>query len=173
MQLAYLLDRAGGVVREERRDLDRDPAVDAVGALVGGREEVRGAAEVGESELEESLLGLRPAGSELRDLLVVGAALGDRLVEDRRVRREARDRVLVDVALERPLVEQLAGDVVEPEALPELVEPLGGLRIGHRRTSFATSTIRSGVKPNFCCTSRSGADVPNVCMPMIRPDGPT
>ena len=49
-------DRRRGVVGEQRRDLERDPAVDAVGALVDGGEEVGGVAQVGDRQLEEEVL---------------------------------------------------------------------------------------------------------------------
>jgi hypothetical protein len=39
--------------------------------------------------------------------------------------------------------------------------------------SRATATTRSGWNPNFFCSSLSGAEAPNVCMPMTRPDVPT
>src|SRR5262249_5866834 len=38
---------------------------------------------------------------------------------------------------------------------------------------LATATTRSGSKPNFFCSSLSGADAPNVFMPMTWPRGPT
>ena len=60
----------------------------------------------------------------LADGRVVGRAVLDGVVEDRGVRREPRDRQLVDVLLERSAVEQVAGDVVEPDALAEVVEQL-------------------------------------------------
>src|SRR5262249_18003153 len=56
-------------------------------------------------------------------VVVVGAAL-DGLIEDGGVRGQPRDRQLVAVALERPAGEELAGDVVEPQALAELVKSL-------------------------------------------------
>ena len=49
----------------------------------------------------------------------------DGLVEDRRIRGEPRHRQLVDVALERAAVQQVARDVVEPEALTQVVEYFG------------------------------------------------
>src|SRR4029077_593611 len=47
------------------------------------------------------------------------------MVEDRWVRGEARHRQLVDVALERSRGQQVARDVVEPEALAEVVQCRG------------------------------------------------
>ena len=40
-------------------------------------------------------------------------------------------------------------------------------------SSFAAAATRSGSKPNFFCSSLSGAEAPNVFMPMTRPDAPT
>src|SRR4030095_5600387 len=38
---------------------------------------------------------------------------------------------------------------------------------------FAAAATWSGSKPNFLWSSLSGADAPNVCMPIMRPDLPT
>src|SRR6185503_1247895 len=40
-------------------------------------------------------------------------------------------------------------------------------------SSFAAATTSSGSKPNFLWSSLSGAEEPNVFMPMTRPDEPT
>src|SRR5262245_60709850 len=39
--------------------------------------------------------------------------------------------------------------------------------------SLAAATTLSGVKPNFFCSSFSGAEAPKVCMPIVVPVGPT
>ena len=101
MQVGDLGDGRLGVVGEQRRDLQRDPAVDAVGSLVDRLEHPRRIAQVGQRQLEEPLLGLQAPLVELDDLLVVGVARADRLVEDGRVGGQPGDRELVDVALER------------------------------------------------------------------------
>ena len=44
------------------------------------------------------------------------------MIENRGIGSEAGDGKLGDVALERPAGEQIAGDVIEPEALAELVQ---------------------------------------------------
>ena len=49
-------------------------------------------------------------------------AVLDGVIEDRRVRGEPGHRELVDIALQRAAIQQLTGDVVEPEALAEVVE---------------------------------------------------
>src|SRR6185312_1384108 len=42
-----------------------------------------------------------------------------------------------------------------------------------QRSSRTVSATRSGSKPNFRCNSLSGAEAPNVFMPITRPDQPT
>ena len=113
-----------GVVGEKRRDFERNPAVDPIGALVDRREEVGGTTQVLDRELEEERFAVHPGRGLLLDRVVVGAR-GDRLVEDRGVRRQPGHRVVVDVRLELPGVEHLPCDVVEPEALAQLVQLLG------------------------------------------------
>src|SRR5215813_1386930 len=56
---------------------------------------------------------------------VIGSALLDGVIEDRRVRGQARDRGLVDVAFQPSAVQQVTCDVVEPETLPQAVETSG------------------------------------------------
>ncbi len=168
VQLRRLRDRRRGVVGELRRDLERAEAVDAGGALVDRREEVGGVAQVGDRQREEDVLDR--ARAEFGDLLVVGVAAGDRLVEDRRVRGQPGDRELLDVAGEDAFGQHRAGDVVEPEALAQFVQLLRGF---HARTSLAASATLSGVNPNLVCTSFSGAELPKVCMPILLPAGPT
>jgi hypothetical protein len=51
---------------------------------------------------------------QLDDLIVVGVGAADRLVEDGGVGGQPGYRQLVDVAAERPVVEHVASDVVEP-----------------------------------------------------------
>ena len=59
-----------------------------------------------------------------RELVVVGVPLGQRLLEDRRVRRHARQRVLADAACEIAVAQDRAVDEVEPDGLAGVVEPL-------------------------------------------------
>jgi len=85
VQRLGLGDRACGVVREARRDLQRHPAVPAPSCIPDRLEQRGGIAEVVERQLEELRLGVEAAGRQLALLLVVGVARGDRFVEDRRV----------------------------------------------------------------------------------------
>jgi hypothetical protein len=54
------------------------------------------------------------------DRVIVVIAVPDRMVEDRRVGRQPGDRQLVDVAPEGAGPQQIACDVVEPEALAQI-----------------------------------------------------
>ncbi len=112
------------VVREERRDLERHPAVDAVRALEDRKEQIGRLPEVLLRQREEQ----RFAGLALRELradrrIVRGAGL-DGLIEDRRIRRESGHRQFGDVAPERAGREEVTRDVIEPEALAQVVELL-------------------------------------------------
>src|SRR5213078_1643762 len=97
VQLRGLLNRRVGVVRQQRRDLERDPAVDAVGAAVNVAEQIGGVAQVLEREREEQLLAGGALLEQALDRVLVGVGAADRLVEDRRVRGQPGDRELVDV----------------------------------------------------------------------------
>jgi len=100
MQRPGRLDRALGVVREQRRDLQRDPAVHAVGALVHPEEGIGRAPQVIDGQVEEQVLARQPGPCLGGDRLVV-VARADGLVEDRGVRGQAGHRVGVDVVLDR------------------------------------------------------------------------
>ena len=58
----------------------------------------------------------RPCSAQLGDLLVVVGRAEDRLLEDRRVRGDAAQRVLAHQALELAGLDQAAPDLVEPDA---------------------------------------------------------
>ena len=51
-------------------------------------------------------------------------ALGERLLEDRRIRRHPRERVVPDAAREIAVAEHRAVDEVEPDGLAGVVQPL-------------------------------------------------
>src|SRR5262249_44370761 len=61
------------------------------------------------------------------DGVVVVAAVLDRVVEDCRIGCEPGDREVIDIAAERASAQQVARDVVEPEALAEIVQDSSGL----------------------------------------------
>ena len=124
VQALGLVDRGLGVVREVRVDLERDPAVLAVAVVPDAAEHVAGGADVVAREREEDLLRLGLGGARTSlDLVVVGVALGDRALEDRRVGGHADDAV-VDQAGEVAVVDEGARQVVDPDALALLGELL-------------------------------------------------
>ena len=126
----------GGVVDDRRRDLERDEAVGTVGRVEDRAEQVGGAAQVAQCELEEQVLAGTAFARKLGDLVVVEIAGADGLLEDGRVRGQAGDRELVDVALQAAVAEHLAGDVVDPHALAEGVQLL---QIGIHGFSFVAA----------------------------------
>src|SRR5664280_1322381 len=70
----------------------------------------------------------------LRELLadrgVVGRAVLEGVVEDRRIRGQAGHGPFADVAPQRSCIQQVTGDIVEPEALAQVVKQLGGVHRG-------------------------------------------
>ena len=130
------------VMGEQRRDLQRHEAIHSGGPPMDRREQFGGLGEVLDGELEEQRLPRLAGTDQAPDLRVVRCAVRDRVVEDRRVRGQARDRQLVDVPLQRAAAQQVAGDVVEPETLPQVMQPF---RCLHRRISLVSvSGCRKG-----------------------------
>ena len=129
MQVDGGLDRALRVVGDPGRDFERDPAVDTIRPLRGRPEEIGGPLKVLDREVEEDLLLAQTLAGGVGDGVVVGVRRQEGLVEDGRVRRQAGDAELVDVCLQRPAREQVARDVVEPEALPVVVQFLRWLHL--------------------------------------------
>ncbi len=66
--------------------------------------------------------------------------------------------------------------VFSPDCCPATADPGRRAAIApHPRpsSSLAAATTRSGSKPNFCCSALSGAEPPNVVMPITLPAAPT
>src|SRR6185436_4871448 len=140
-------DGARGVVRERGGDLERDPAIDTISSRMDRPEEIGGAGQVLDGELEEKLLTRETRRGLLADRRVVVVAVLDRVVEDRRVRGEPRDRQFPDVAGERPSGEEGARDVVEPEALARVVQLPGSFhRVPFRRAASSSAGMWSVVR---------------------------
>ena len=114
-QLDRLQDRLVGLVRQSRVDLDRDPAVDAVGGHPLRPENVAGPADVVGGGGADGGVDVGAARCEFGDLGVVGGALRERGLEDRRVRGDAHHALGVDQLLEVAAIESIAGQVVEPD----------------------------------------------------------
>ena len=118
---------AVGVVREVGRHLDRDEAVGAVPLVVVRPQDVGGVGDVGGDEVPVRVGGRRAAGRDLAQLRVVVGARRHRLLEDRRVRRDAADAVLAH-EIAQPAGRERAGEVVVPGALAELDQTGDGTR---------------------------------------------
>ena len=92
-------------------------------------EEIGGAGEVLDRELEEDILGGLPFVGHRADGAVVSGAGADGTLEDGRVRSEPGNGHLLDVAGEHAGIEKIAGDVVEPDALAQVMQQVGGAHI--------------------------------------------
>jgi hypothetical protein len=44
------------------------------------------------------------------------------VIKDRRIRRQPSHKQILDVPLERPSVQEVSGDIVEPDALAQIAE---------------------------------------------------
>ena len=122
MQPGCRLNRLGGVVRQQRRHLERNPAVKSFGRVEHRAKQVGRHGEVFQCPRKEQLLGRFMAPRQPRDRLVVEAAVGNGVFEDRRVRRQPGHRPLGDVARESPAHQHFAADVVDPDALAHVVQ---------------------------------------------------
>jgi hypothetical protein len=122
VQFLDLGNRRPGVVRQQRRDFQRNPTVDAACSVVNRPEQVRGLRKVLHRQFEKQVFSRLAVREFAFDRVIVVFAVPDSVIEDRGVRCEPRHRKLVDVALQRAAVQQLAGDIVEPQALTEIVE---------------------------------------------------
>src|SRR6266850_2529891 len=94
-------ERAGGVVGQQGRYFQRHPAVDATRPVPDRSQQIGGPGQILQRQLEEQFLARLAFLDLLPDRRVVGRAVLDGMVEDRRVGREPRHGQLVDVALER------------------------------------------------------------------------
>jgi hypothetical protein len=124
-------DDLEGVRFDAGRDLEGDEAVSAVGVLVGRAQDIAGAADVVDGEGHECQIGVRFAGAgEGGEIVVVGVAGGDGLLEDSRITGDAGDIPGLDHALEPAGVQQVAAQEVEPDALAKFKKSLCCARHG-------------------------------------------
>src|SRR5205823_10418732 len=96
---------------------------------------------------EVDLLRLGDPVEELTELVVVVGPLGDRLLEDRRVRGHADDGVLAHHPRELAGVEQVPREVVDPDALPVLGELLQRCLVSHGSSPFTSHLFTRGTVP--------------------------
>jgi hypothetical protein len=122
-----ILGRSEGacrVVRQQRRHFQGHPPVYTIRPVVNCPKEVGGPAQVVERQFEKQLLPRLALLELLADRGVVGSTVLDCMVKDRRVRGQPSHRQLVDIAPEHPAGQQVTGDVVEPDALAQIMELL-------------------------------------------------
>jgi hypothetical protein len=121
VQVLRELDRLFRAVGDRRPDLDRHEAVLAFGPVVDRPEDVGRRLDVFDHQVPEHVRRSGLLADQLDHRLVVVRRAADGLLEDRRVRRHARDPL---VAKTRQLSggDQLAANVVEPQRLPDVME---------------------------------------------------
>ena len=140
-----LLERPVGVVRQPRRDLERDVAVEAAAVLVHAAQHVGGELHVAHREPAVDLARRQALGGGLGDVGVVVGRAEDRLLEDRRVRRDPAERVLLDHPGQLAALDHAAADLVEPDARP------GG---GERREALVDRGAHAAA-PSLASTARA------------------
>ena len=138
-------ERALGVIGKQRRDFERDTAVDAAGLFADRPEEIGGLGQVGKRDIEEQRFARRALGEQIADRGVIGRAALDRVIENGRVRGKARHRPFVDITLQRAAGEEIVGDVVEPDALAEVVKLLGRFHV----VTIEVDALKVGLKVDF------------------------
>ena len=135
VQSPRLGERRLGVEREVGRDLQADVAVGAVARLVDRAQHVGRRLDVGDGqplvEIDHTAVAGRLYALEA---VVVFVRVADRLLEDRGVGRDAAQAVFLHELLELPLVDESAGDEVEPDRL--ILLRVQGLERVHVRSSF-------------------------------------
>jgi hypothetical protein len=181
-QVQRLLHRRFGVVGEIGRAFQAHIAVAALGLGVDGLQDVGRRLDVGDGQM---LIDLRQTAvafcQEGPDRVRIVAAVANRLLEDRGVRRQTLQPILFDHPLQFAALDQAPLEIVEPGRLAARLELLQRVRRGHRPVSLgvcdlicarAASTTLSGAKPNFLNRSLIGADAPKLCMPITAPSLP-
>jgi hypothetical protein len=152
-------------------DLDRDPAVHAVGAVVDLAQLVAGPADVEGRQHPDRLADVRAPQRQVADLLVVGGAVGQRLLEDRRVGRDAHDLLVADELGEVARAQPLTGQVVEPHRDTSGGEVGQGSHAISSRARGGLSYVVVGgqlpllVRPSFDIDARAAATTRSVVSP--------
>ena len=122
-QPVRLGDGAFGIIGEIRRHFEADETVGAVLDVVDATQRIGGVADVGDREFLVDFGDRNGAARDhALDLLVIGGGLPDRLLEDRRIGRDAGQPVLFDETLEPAPAQELARQKIEPDRLPAFSE---------------------------------------------------
>ena len=137
-QAAGFPDRALGVPRQVRVDLQAHVAVGAAGPPVGREEHVGGAPDIILAQcFIDGLDRLTPTGHG-PDGLVIAVAFADSLLENGRIRGHPEQAVLLDHGEQFSALDQVAPDVVQPYGLVKLSQSLQGIGV-HRPPSVRSS----------------------------------
>ena len=136
---------AFGLVGQARVDLDRDPAVLAVGAVEDRPQDVARPPDVVGHEVADGAVDGDLAHLQVAHLLVVGVALLQGLLEDRRVAGHPDDVLVVDQLLQVAAAQPLAADVVEPDrdALADSSASASDMRTPSYRVGQARGVLRA------------------------------
>jgi hypothetical protein len=122
-------------MRQVRRHLQADAAVVALGRIVDRAQDGSRSLDVGDGQRLEERLGVQRRTGQLRQVGGVGVALGDRLLEDRGVRRDAGD-ALGDEPGQLAGLDHAALDEVVPDTLAQGAHLM---KTGHVKTLLCQS----------------------------------
>src|SRR5215471_6318124 len=115
-------ESADCVVSKQKRYLQRHPSVDAVTAVEDCPEQIGGLRKILQCQLEEELFSGLALIEFFPDRSIVRTAVFNCVVEDRGIRGEPRNGKLVDIAPEGAAINQVPGNVVEPQTLTQVVK---------------------------------------------------
>ena len=121
-------DRALGVHRQIGRHFQADETVVALQPVVDRAQHVRRVLDVLDRQMLEQL-GNRTIAllQGIADRAVIFVRTADRLLEDRRIRRDALDAVGVDQLLQVALGDEAAGQEIQPDRLAVVFECFDGI----------------------------------------------
>jgi hypothetical protein len=110
-------ERVFGITGQQGRYFQGYPPINSVGLIVFRPEKISRPREILHGHFEEQILIEFALRHLFPNRIFICRAVSDGVLENRRVRGETRDRELIDITLERASVQQVPGDVIEPEAL--------------------------------------------------------
>ena len=87
-------------------------------------EQICGGDEIFQSKFEKQSLAGFSFGELLPDRIIIGVTVFNGVIKNCGVRREASDGEFIPVALERTAIEEISCNIIQPEALADVVELL-------------------------------------------------
>ena len=152
-------DRALGIQGEIGRHLQADETVGSLEPVIDRAQHIRRMLDVLDREMLEQLGNRTIAALQrLADRTVIFVGTADRLLEDRRIRRDALDAVVIDQPFQVALDDEAAGQEIQPDRLAVLFECFDGIHdaLFCSRLLDIGSTTCSGGAPNFVNKSIGG-----------------